>query len=68
MGASCELNYIHGYPATVNSISETDISAKAAIDLVGKGQSCAESYPEYGFRGFFRICCRLVLDAMCGWE
>tara|TARA_Y100000748_G_scaffold40490_1_gene29858 strand:+ start:361 stop:1533 length:1173 start_codon:yes stop_codon:yes gene_type:complete len=36
MGASCELNYIHGYPATVNSITETDISAKAAIDLVGE--------------------------------
>ena len=36
MGASCELNYIYGYPATVNSITETDISAKAAIDLVGE--------------------------------
>ena len=35
-GATCELNYMKGYPATINSTNETEISAKAAIDLVGQ--------------------------------
>ena len=35
-GATCELNYISGYPATINSVRETDISAKAVIDLLGE--------------------------------
>ena len=30
-GANCELNYMLGYPATVNSVPETDISAKAIV-------------------------------------
>ena len=35
-GATCELNYMKGYPATINSINESEISEKAAIDLVGR--------------------------------
>jgi len=35
-GANCELNYMLGYPATVNSVPETDISAKAVVDLLGE--------------------------------
>ena len=52
MGASCELNYIHGYPATVNSISETDISAKAAIDLVGEDKVVRNPTPTMGSEDF----------------
>ena len=35
-GASCTLNYMNGYPATVNSINETEISSKAIIELLGE--------------------------------
>lgn len=35
-GGTCKLNYIKGYPSTINSVSETEISTKAAIDLVGE--------------------------------
>ncbi|MEC9011078.1 MAG: M20 aminoacylase family protein [SAR324 cluster bacterium] len=35
-GATCELNYMSGYPATINSVRETDISAKAVVDLLGE--------------------------------
>ena len=35
-GATCELNYMKGYPATINSTNESEISEKAAIDLVGR--------------------------------
>jgi len=35
-GASCTLNYMNGYPATVNSINETEISSKAVIELLGE--------------------------------
>jgi len=52
IGASCELNYIHGYPATVNSISETDISAKAAIDLVGEDKVVRNPTPTMGSEDF----------------
>ena len=52
MGASCELNYIHGYPATVNSITETDISAKAAIDLVGEDKVVLNPTPSMASEDF----------------
>ena len=52
MGASCELNYIHGYPATVNSITETDISAKAAIDLVGEEKVVRNPTPSMASEDF----------------
>ncbi len=52
MGASCELNYIHGYPATVNSIAETDISAKAAIDLVGEDKVVRNPTPSMASEDF----------------
>ena len=52
MGASCELNYMHGYPATINSISETDISAKAAIDLVGEDKVVRNPTPSMASEDF----------------
>ena len=52
MGASCELNYIHGYLATVNSITETDISAKAAIDLVGEDKVVRNPTPSMASEDF----------------
>ncbi|GIT73590.1 MAG: hypothetical protein Ct9H300mP28_34040 [Pseudomonadota bacterium] len=63
MGASCELNYVNGYPATINSVTETDISAKAAIDLVGEDKLCAIRLRVWVLR-IFRICFRLVRGAM----
>ena len=35
-GAKCEFNYMKGYPSTINSINESEISEKAAIDLLGR--------------------------------
>ncbi len=52
MGASCELNYIYGYPATVNSVTETDISAKAAVDLVGKDKVVLNPTPSMASEDF----------------
>ena len=52
MGASCELNYIHGYPATVNSVRETDISLKAAIDLVGEEKVLRNPTPSMASEDF----------------
>ena len=52
MGASCELNYVNGYPATINSVTETDISAKAAIDLVGEEEVVRNPTPSMGSEDF----------------
>ena len=35
-GATYEFEFEHRYPATINSINESEISEKAAIDLVGR--------------------------------
>ena len=35
-GAKCKLKYINGYPATINSDKETEISRNVAKDIVGK--------------------------------
>ena len=52
LGASCELNFINGYPATVNSVPETDISAKAAIDLVGEDKVVRNPTPSMASEDF----------------
>ncbi len=35
-GAKCKLKYLNGYPATINSDQETEISRNVAKDIVGK--------------------------------
>jgi len=44
-GASCELNIIKGYPATINSNHETEISASVALDLVGEDRILMNPVP-----------------------
>jgi len=51
-GASCELNYMNGYPATVNSINETEISSKAVIDLIGEEKLIRNPRPSMGSEDF----------------
>ena len=34
--SKCKLNYIKGYPATINSNQETEVSKNVAMDLVGE--------------------------------
>ena len=51
-GANCELNYMLGYPATVNSVSETDISAKAVIDLLGEDNIIRNPTPSMASEDF----------------
>ena len=51
-GASCELNYMNGYPATINSIKETEISAKAVIDLLGEEKLIRNPKPSMGSEDF----------------
>jgi len=51
-GASCEFNYIKGYPATVNTTKETEISAKVIIDLLGKERIIQNPTPSMGSEDF----------------
>ena len=51
-GASCELNYIKGYPAPINSVPETEISAKAVVDLVGEENLIRDPTPSMGAEDF----------------
>jgi len=51
-GASCELNYMLGYPATVNSVPETDISAKAVVDLLGEDNIIRNPTPSMASEDF----------------
>ncbi len=51
-GASCELNYMMGYPATINSVQETEISAKAVVDLVGEENLIRNPTPSMGAEDF----------------
>ena len=51
-GASCVLNYIKGYPATINSVQETEISAKAVVDLVGEENLIRDPTPSMGAEDF----------------
>ena len=51
-GATCELDYIRSYPATINSVPETEISAKAVIDLVGEEKIIRNPTPSMGSEDF----------------
>ena len=51
-GATCELDYIRSYPATINSVRETEISAKAVVDLVGKEKIIRNPTPSMGSEDF----------------
>ncbi len=51
-GATCELDYMQCYPATINSVPETEISAKAVIDLVGEEKIIRNPTPSMGAEDF----------------
>ena len=51
-GATCELNYMSGYPATINSVPETEISAKAVVDLLGEDKIILNPTPSMGAEDF----------------
>ena len=51
-GANCELNYMLGYPATVNSVPETDISEKAVVDLLGEDNIIRNPTPSMASEDF----------------
>ena len=52
LGASYKFNYIKGYPATVNTTTETEISAKVIIDLLGKEKIIRNPTPSMGSEDF----------------
>jgi amidohydrolase len=51
-GGTCELNYMSGYPATINSVAETEISAKAVVDLFGEENIIRNPTPSMGGEDF----------------
>ena len=51
-GGTCELNYMSGYPATINSVEETEISAKAVVDLLGEENIIRNPTPSMGGEDF----------------
>ena len=51
-GTTCELNYMSGYPATINSVPETEISAKAVVDLLGEDKIIRNPTPCMGAEDF----------------
>ncbi len=51
-GTTCELNYMSGYPATINSLPETEISAKAVVDLLGEDKIILNPTPSMGAEDF----------------
>ncbi len=51
-GGTCELNYMSGYPATINSVAETEISAKAVVDLLGEENIIRNPTPSMGAEDF----------------
>ncbi len=51
-GTTCELNYMSGYPATINSVPETEISAKAVADLLGEDKIILNPTPSMGAEDF----------------
>ncbi|MAD83430.1 MAG: peptidase M20 [Deltaproteobacteria bacterium] len=51
-GTTCELNYMSGYPTTINSVPETEISAKAVVDLVGEDKIILNPTPSMGAEDF----------------
>ena len=51
-GTTCELNYMSGYPATINSVPETEISAKVVVDLLGEDKIILNPTPSMGAEDF----------------
>ena len=51
-GATCELKFFYGYPATVNSIKETDISSNTVIELFGEEKLIRNPKPSMGSEDF----------------
>ena len=51
-GTTCELNYMSGYPTTINSVPETEISAKAVVDLLGEDKIILNPTPSMGAEDF----------------
>ncbi len=51
-GATCELNYKTGYPATINAVPESEISAKAVVDLLGEDKIIRNPTPSMGAEDF----------------
>ena len=51
-GGTCELNYMSGYPATINSVAEAEISAKAVVDLFGEENIIRNPTPSMGGEDF----------------
>ena len=49
---TCELNYMSGYPATINAFTETQISVKAAVDLLGEENLILYLRPSMGGEDF----------------
>ncbi len=52
MGASVEMRYERRYPATVNSVAETEIAAAAAVDVAGPENVDRDPTPTMGSEDF----------------
>jgi amidohydrolase len=52
MGASAEVDYTRGYPATINSAREAQFAARVGERLFGKGQVITEHEPTMGGEDF----------------
>ncbi|WP_135076977.1 M20 aminoacylase family protein [Terasakiella sp. SH-1] len=51
-GASYELDYIAGYPATVNDASQTEVAKRAALKVVGQNHVITDPTPSMGAEDF----------------
>lgn len=51
-GADFELNYIQGYPATINDAAETEKCAEAAAKVVGQDNLVLDPVPSMGAEDF----------------
>ena len=51
-GATYELNFFYGYPATVNSINESTISSNAVVELFGEEKLISNPKPSMGSEDF----------------
>jgi hippurate hydrolase len=52
MGASSEIQYVRGYPATINSAREAQFAARVGERLFGKGNVITEHEPTMGGEDF----------------
>ena len=51
-GASAKLNYMKGYPATVNDAGQAEVAAKVAERVAGKGRVDRNPKPAMGAEDF----------------